>query len=203
IPGFFMLGVMFLFSYVAMPLMVPVLVLEGVGAWEAIKRAWNLARRRVWPLFGLMLVIALFVIALISGIQVVILTIFGVVVSDTFASGDFDAVFLSAAVAAVGFSALASVFVLPIQQSIATLIYLDLRMRNEGLDLAMAVVAPDSDPLEVIRNAPRQANSADLVESAEFGRFLGLGCAPVIFFFALYALTFGIVVALVGLIGTF
>lgn len=201
LPGFMLLGVLLFFTYVAAPLMIPVLMLERDGVWDSMQRTWYLAKRRLWALVGIMFVNMLFVSAMVAGIQVVILTIFGVSIIDSVTTGDVDSNLAATAVATVGVSALASVFMLPIQQGLATILYVDLRVRREGLDLAMAVSAPDSDPLAVLASAPREANGGQLVAGDEFGRFLGLGCAPFLLIVLLYIAIFAIVFLIVGVAG--
>ena len=202
LPGIMMLGIIMFFSLVVTPLVVPVLMLEDAGAWEAIQRAWNLARRRLWPLVGLMTVNLLFVGAMVAGVQIVIFTIFGVVVADSMTSGDIvESGFLSATAMTVAFSALASTFIAPIQQGLATLAYVDLRVRNEGLDLALATAELDASPLELLVVAPKQRNERDLLMRSEFGRFLGLGFIPFGLILLYVAVVFLVTFAIAGLAG--
>jgi hypothetical protein len=64
IPG---LGFVVFFSMVVVPLLAPIIVLEGKSGSAAISRAWSLARQRFWWLLGFMLVLAIFSQLIVTG----------------------------------------------------------------------------------------------------------------------------------------
>lgn len=94
---------------------IPALVVEGKRGTEALGRSWNLVRGRAWSVFGAFIV-AWFLTAIVSGI---LTTVGG------------DNWFVQAILAAV-----ASVVTTPFMGLVIGLIYFDLRVRKEQLDVA-------------------------------------------------------------------
>jgi hypothetical protein len=105
-----------------------VATLEPVGALRVLRRAWNLSSGNRWRIIGLQL----------------LLLILNVVVSAL-----FSFVFLSALIgdATIRFvlqqtvSVVANIAWAPIQWATITVLYFDLRVRREGLDLQLAAEA--------------------------------------------------------------
>ncbi|MGK2958476.1 MAG: hypothetical protein ACSLFB_08790 [Acidimicrobiales bacterium] len=121
-------GLLFPIGFVVMPLSVavsPCVVIEDLGPVESLRRSWRLMRRRFWPVAG---------IALLAGFI-----------------GSMVAWVLSIIPLAIGFGlgglggwvviTLSSIMVLLVTQPfvafVASLQYLDGRIRTEGLDLAI------------------------------------------------------------------
>jgi hypothetical protein len=106
----------------------PVIGAEGVGPLTAMNRAANLALRRFWPTLGISLAIGLVATLLglaLGGLPVLISAFF-----------DFDLAWpLQAAGGILG--ALVST---PFVATATVLLYLDLRIRTEGLDIELAAV---------------------------------------------------------------
>jgi hypothetical protein len=105
-------------------LSVAALMAEDIGPVKAMSRSWNLVSGQWWRTFGVLLVVAImqFIIGLALGF------LFGII-AGVATSGD-----LQLAVASVG-SALLSAVISPIVTIAVTLLYFDLRVRKEGLDL--------------------------------------------------------------------
>lgn len=113
-------GLMLMALYVCVA---PAIVIEGLGPIQGMKRSWALNRPRMWRVMG---------IAILSGLVV---TIVGSVFSAP----------LEAAAASVGFrwgwillflgGLLGSLVTLSLNAIIATLLYFDGRIRQEGFDL--------------------------------------------------------------------
>lgn len=118
LPG---LAVMTLFLVTA-----PVIGVERLGPIAAMKRSWRLVRRRFWPVLGL---------ALLSGL---VATLFG------YALGLVPTV-ISLLVGTDGYGWLltaasgiiTSIITMPVVAGATVLVYLDLRVRTEGLDLEL------------------------------------------------------------------
>ncbi|MGH8898709.1 MAG: hypothetical protein ACRDZ4_17240 [Egibacteraceae bacterium] len=109
----------------------PAVVTEGIGPVAAMRRSWRLRRPRLWPTVGVVLVTWLF-----TG---VISLIVGVVTSGIAAGlgGPFAWVL-------TGIGGLLGQLVgIPLGAIVATLLYFDGRIRQEGLDLQM--MAADLD----------------------------------------------------------
>ncbi len=122
---------------IRLSLTVPAVVLEKLGAWSAVKRSWRLTKGSFWRLFGIFLLTALIV-----GIAEEVVRIpFNVIASTaghgastlgTTATSDAAAVII----VAIG-SIVASTITRPISAGVNVLLYVDLRMRREGLDLVL------------------------------------------------------------------
>ena len=103
----------------------PALMAEGLGPVAALGRSFKLVRGRWWPTFGALLVMYLIVLV-ISGIL-------GVLLGAAFvASLDNE---FAAAVLTTIINTLSSLITLPLFAAVLTIIYYDLRVRNEGFDI--------------------------------------------------------------------
>jgi hypothetical protein len=124
---------------------IPVVMLERVGPLKSLGRSWRLVRRSAWRVFGILLLTEVIV-----GIAGEIIK-----VPFTLASGGLStftaqtqqvnvgALFLTA----VG-QIIASTLTAPLLAGVIVLLYADLRMRREGMDItlqAAAVGAPGGD----------------------------------------------------------
>ncbi|WP_402375829.1 glycerophosphoryl diester phosphodiesterase membrane domain-containing protein [Isoptericola rhizosphaerae] len=119
--------------WVRLMLVAPALVLEGTGLGRTIARAWRLTRSAYWRVFGTVLLAS--IIAGVAG-QVVSypLGMLGLLVD----GGDFGwGMIVSSVVASVIASMLYLVFV----SGVVALVYTDVRMRREGLDVQLAAAA--------------------------------------------------------------
>jgi hypothetical protein len=121
-------------------LTMPAVVLERLGPWTAFKRSWQLSRGSFWRLFGIKLLtyIIIFIATLIIEIP------FGLAGGGLAFSGGVTKL-ASESIAliiltAVG-SIVASAIMEPMKCGVTVLLYLDLRMRREGLDLVLNNVA--------------------------------------------------------------
>jgi MFS family permease len=118
--------------YYAMPLV----VLERIGPFQAIARSWRLSQGAWWRTFGywLLALVIVSVVNLILGLP------FGVVLGfDILPYGDYGVV----VTAAISYVVTVLVYALtqPFLAGVNTLLYLDLRMRREGLDLHLQQAA--------------------------------------------------------------
>ncbi|WP_407317004.1 glycerophosphoryl diester phosphodiesterase membrane domain-containing protein [Isoptericola halotolerans] len=119
--------------WVRLMLVAPALVLEGSGLGRTIARAWRLTRGAFWRVLGTVLLAS--IIASVAG-QVVAypLSLLGVFVD----GGDVGWGLIVASVAA---SVIASIVYLVFVSSVVALVYTDVRMRGEGLDVQLAAAA--------------------------------------------------------------
>ena len=135
-----------LFLLVRLSMTLPALVLERISPASAIKRSFDLSRGSYWRLFGILLLTRLIV-----GVASLVLTIpFTIVSGLAGGSGSFFSIGTTATLASVIISALgaivASTVTAPISAGVVVLLYADLRIRREGLDLALRTAA-QSDSL--------------------------------------------------------
>ena len=136
IPG---LGLFVFFMMAVIPLLAPIIVLEGKGARSAISRAWNLARRRFWWVFGFVLLLSIFAQLIVTG--PVVLTQFALFsILDT-----TNQTLIAVLQQLVSF--LLSIIYLPLQLTCITLFYFDIRVRVEGFDLAL--LAADAEDTSI------------------------------------------------------
>lgn len=118
--------------YYAMPLV----VLERLGSFQALSRSWRLSQGAWWRTFGywLLALLIVFVVNLILGLP------FGIFLGlDILPYGDYGVV----VTAAISYVVTVLVYALtqPFVAGVNTLLYLDLRMRREGLDLQLQQAA--------------------------------------------------------------
>ena len=104
----------------------PVIGAEGLGPIEAMRRSARITSRRFWPVMGL---------ALLSGLVAYLfnqaLSLLPTVLALLFGTDGVGWVLLAAA------GVLTSLITMPVVAAATVLIYLDLRVRTEGLDLEL------------------------------------------------------------------
>jgi len=124
--------------FVRLTLTIPAVVLEAVGPWTGVKRSWQLTSGSYWRLFGILLLTGLIV-----GIAALVLQIpFAIGQSALGGSGGiFTTPGATPAIAGVVLGAIGSILAgtvtRPISAGVSVLLYLDMRMRKEGLDLVL------------------------------------------------------------------
>jgi hypothetical protein len=125
--------------WVMLSLAAPAVVLERQGPLQALRRSWRLVRRSFWRVFGILLLAGL------------IVTIAGFVLELPFGAAAFFSGsggvlsghtpgLAATLVAAVG-RIVAGTVTRPISAGVVVLLYMDMRMRKEGLDLALQTAA--------------------------------------------------------------
>jgi hypothetical protein len=113
--------------YVAWSVAIPVLLIEGPRGFQALRRSFNLVRRRWWPTAGILILANLLATAVAAGIGLLAVPLL-------FAGRDNEFVYdLASAV----FGAVASVLTIPFVAAVVAVIYFDLRVRKEGFDLQL------------------------------------------------------------------
>lgn len=132
--GLVVLYVWFLVRTLLIP---PALVLEGQGLWPAVGRGWRLSRGSFWRLFGIYL-LASIAVSIISSILTVPFSFLG---GFALEAGNFE---LYTAVTAFG-SILTGVLSAAFTAGVICLLYIDVRMRREGLDVELAAAASVAD----------------------------------------------------------
>jgi hypothetical protein len=110
-----------------------------VGIWGALRRSWQLVKGKFWRVFGLLLfgglVVNMIGYALQFGVTALVITVGSWADSSDSTGATVVAVVLSVA---VGIATLMTLIAsLAFMSAVQALIYLDLRVRREGLDLWM------------------------------------------------------------------
>jgi hypothetical protein len=128
-----------IYLYVAWSVATPALLAEDVRGRKALGRSWRLVRGRWWPTLGA--VIVAFLLVLLA--QIAIGAILGGAVAATGADDDVTVALVSAVAGIIG-----GVVATPFQAAVSTLLYIDLRVRKEGLDVELLAraIAGDAEP---------------------------------------------------------
>jgi hypothetical protein len=122
--------VLLIWFSVRLSLVTPVVVLEGAGPGRALARSWQLVRRSFWRVFGILLLAAL-IVAIAGGILQIPFTVIGAVLASH--GGISIGGTIIGAIGAIAAGAVTR----PITAGVTVLLYVDMRMRKEGLDLAL------------------------------------------------------------------
>ena len=173
-------GMLMFFNGAIVPLVSTVVVLENKAGFDALRRGWDLTRRRFWPVVGYTVLLIVLVTVLTSGPSLLLNYL------TTFVWGDIDLVtgnvsqppLLATILQTVVQSGLQTL-ILPIQLAAASVLYFDLRVRNEGFDLelASALEMPEGSDLDALLAKAPAAQTGQLVIGDEWTNFFGLGIA--------------------------
>jgi len=120
-------------------------VLERVGPIRSLGRSWTLSSGKWWRLFGISL-LAQIISAVVGSIVAVPFAVIGAVAS--VGGGDSDVTSIGFIVALTLGTLVSSLITLPFTTGVSSLLYIDTRMRREGLDIALTAAA--STPTESI-----------------------------------------------------
>jgi len=183
------LGMMAFLMAAVSPLVAPVVVLEKQGAFASIRRAWDLARRRFWPVLGTVFVLYLFSLLIVNGPAAIANALL------TLAIGSFGDPTAGIVVTTIIQSLVSLVFVLlyyPLQMAAFTLIYFDLRVRTEGFDIALLTLDA-AQPVDAanVSQVPVPQSNERLITGPELGNFAILTLGAI----GLYVLFFSLITA--------
>lgn len=112
------------------------LVFERKGPLSALGRSWKLTRDNFWRVFGTLLVVAIIAIVF----QLVVGGIVGGILGGTNASE------LAAAIVTTILNVLLLAVTYPLWAAVVSVVYYDLRVRNEGFDLQLLAQGVGADP---------------------------------------------------------
>ncbi|VAW30882.1 hypothetical protein MNBD_CHLOROFLEXI01-1670 [hydrothermal vent metagenome] len=189
------LGMIFFFALVVLPLIAPVIVLEHRTATEAIQRAWDLARRRIWWLIGFMLLLGLF-----GQLVVTLPAILSVFIINSVVGSSVSATTTTLIQQVIGL--LLNLIYLPLQLTCVTLLYFDVRVRTEGFDLALLALSDETHADAVQATAP-PLDSTRFPKWEEIGYFSLLTIAFVVLYVAIIMVFLLIFLGSSGLSGGF
>lgn len=116
----------------------PAMVLENLGVFAAIGRSWSLTRGNFWRLFGINILTAI-ITSMVAGIFVGIADALGAIfiVVGSSSPEDVIASLNTTYILIMAMSTIAQLLILPFTSSVNALLYIDLRMRKEGLDVEL------------------------------------------------------------------
>ena len=182
----------FLFAIV-LPLVAPVVVLENNGVFASVRRAWDLGRTRFWWLIGFALILYLFALLVISGPSVLISSALRFFMLS--GSTPLDQQLTLTTVLQTLVSMITGLLYLPLQLSAMTVVYFDLRVRSEGLDLALQA-APAAEPAPTLVPAVAPSGSQSrLITGRDIGNFILLSIGILVLYALVIAIFFGLAMA--------
>lgn len=116
----------------------PAMVLENLGVFASIGRSWSLTRGNFWRLFGINILTTI-ITSMVAGIFVGIADALGAIfiVVGSSSPEDMLASLNTTYILIMVMSTIAQLLILPFTSSVNALLYIDLRMRKEGLDVEL------------------------------------------------------------------
>lgn len=180
---------------VIVPLLAPIIVLEEQPPASAWRRAWNLARRRFWWVLAFALILYVFNLLVVAGPAAVVAATGQLLLGDPAnpASVSFTTQTLIGSLSTL----ITSLLYLPLQAAAITLLFLDLRVTTEGLDLSLQV-APENAPLATVAGTAPSNQDEPLVRSSDLGHFALVSVAVLVLYAAIFGAIFGLVTLLVA-----
>lgn len=116
-----------------------VIVLEGAGIGAAVRRSWHLTNAFFWRTFGTLLLVAV-ILNIAAQVVVQPISLVGTIVAaivDPTGSGAALTITIVTTVVTLILSLLIGAITAVVQAALVAVIYIDLRMRKEGLDLEL------------------------------------------------------------------
>jgi hypothetical protein len=155
-------GMLLFFSWAIEALAIPVVVVERTSPWRAFQRAWQLARRRFWWVLGFVGAMMFISIVVTSGPSYLVGLLLGLI-EQVLALTESQAYVMRTSIQTLA-SLIGGLLYAPLMQTGITLLYLDLRVRTEGLDMVMRLSDPASG-IEGKWNALTEVSAGDVPHS--------------------------------------
>jgi hypothetical protein len=189
------LGIILYFSWVIQALIAPILVLEDQSAGGAIRRAWDLSRRRFWWALGFMFILIIFSQIVVTAPATLASVVLNAVLGSWASARDPASVLTIRTVVQSLVSLALNLIYLPLQLTATILLYFDLRIRTEGFDLGVlsaSIEASGTELGELTTQAPPPVRGR-LITGTELAYFAGLSVGVVILFGILWGLMVGLI----------
>lgn len=155
-------GLMYLFL-VLLPVAIVVVVAEQSNFFPSLSRAWSLARRDFWWVLGFVLLMSLFIQIVSAGPSFIIGLVGG-------ASNPFEPNVTMTVIQNV-ITVLLTAISGPLQMICLFLLYVDLRIKTEGLDIALMSAEEAGESINsVLKNYPVQSQKS-MITGSEVGYF--------------------------------
>lgn len=193
-------GLMLVLGGMILPMIAPAVVLENASGPGAIRRAWELIRRRFWWVLGFMFILYLFAWLVISGPAILFSLGLNALLPSTGLTGTTALMLTTVLQSLVGL--VFGLLYRPLQLACTTLLYFDLRVRQEGLDLALLTGSHEKSLSlsDMIAQSPT-APQTSILTWKEFGYIIGIGVAIFVLYFGLVAVIVFSGLAAGGLLG--
>jgi len=133
--GMLAAGVLSVWLYTRLGLVSPALVLENAGPITAMRRSAALVSGSWWRVFGILLLAAV-VANIVAGVLSVPFSLAGTLLGGAFGDTELAAIGASLFLSSIG-SVVSAAVVVPFTAGVTALLYIDRRMRREGLDLVL------------------------------------------------------------------
>ena len=173
---------------VIVPLVTPIVVLEGRSGFQSLRRSWDLVRRRFWWVIGFVLTLTLLVQVVVVGPA----ALAGILLVPLIGPDIGDQALVTTIIQSLT-QLFFSLLLIPLQTTAITLVYFDLRVRTEGFDLTLLAhegLEGETDIRDIVAQAPPPSKEA-IITGTEVGYLVLLTIAAV----ALYFIIIGVVMA--------
>lgn len=136
------LGSIVVFVWIALKLMLSpaVIVVEQTGVYDGLLRSWQLTKNNWWRIFGITLVVTL-MLGIIAQVVQIPASLAAAFISETVAphpdAETTTSMLVITTVITAAIQALVGSVTFAFQSSVSALIYMDLRMRRDGLDVEL------------------------------------------------------------------
>ncbi|KUM41804.1 hypothetical protein AR689_21780 [Arthrobacter sp. EpRS71] len=146
------LGAIVVFVWIGLKLMLApaVIVVERTGVYNGLLRSWQLTKNNWWRIFGITLVVAIMVGVIAQIVQIPVSLVSAAVGGVVAPHPDADSMtstLVLTTVISTAIGALVGSVTFAFQASVSSLIYMDLRMRRDGLDVELLrLMETGSDP---------------------------------------------------------
>jgi hypothetical protein len=180
------IGILFFWTAAVSPLVAPIVVLEQKKPGAAVRRAWDLTRRRFWWVVGYVGLLFLLNQLIVSGPGALINVIFQALMESMVGSAGLSDAFTISTITQTLVSLVASLIYVPLQLTGMVLMYFDLRVRTEGFDLTLLTQSTSGEDgaSDVVAQAP-DGKVTGLVTGKEMGYFLLLSLIAFAVYFVL------------------
>ncbi|TLM75934.1 hypothetical protein [Pseudarthrobacter sp. NamB4] len=140
IPLFLGCVALYIWIYIKLLVAPAAVVVEELGALNALRRSWELTRANWWRIFGITVVVGIMV-GIVSQVVMIPVSLLPPLLAGVVSphGGNEQAVGVAVAVGIITalLGALAGALGYAFQTSVMALIYMDLRMRKDGLDISL------------------------------------------------------------------
>lgn len=189
-------GIGMLMTFGIVTLFTPIIViLEHKDASDAVRRGWDLCRRRFWNTVGFYFLLSIFaqIITVIPAVLVGMLVQWGSYTSMPAT--------MTSTLAQSGITLAITLLYTPLQLTAMTLLYFDLRVRTEGFDLTWLTeqsLSEEMSPEDITAQAP-PAERGNLITQSDLGNFLLLSLGFIGVFVVIYGVIFALSMLLIGM----
>jgi hypothetical protein len=133
--GFLVMIAIEIFVWVRLSLAAPVVVLEKLGPFAALRRSWSLVSQSFWRLFGILL-LAIIIVGVAGLILQLPFDFVRAAVGGGFGNLGSNTSIVGIIIGGIG-GIVVGAITRPVLAGVTVLLYVDMRMRKEGIDLAL------------------------------------------------------------------